>query len=376
MRRSSVITFLFLILGLPLSSSAQSDFANQLLSAGRYEVRQAPAKESSGRSPASENVKLENVTNVSSKAEVQSATVVIVNGTEKENESADVVSAPATAVDPAPLKPEVVEPDLEAHAKSLLGSEDLKIIEFYQERIHPDDVRLNKVEIQISPGLTNLDSKSNYSYRNYQSSFTEIDLKSNVWLTPLIGLTGGIRFAMGAAVRGDSATGSMDHVKSEKMEIGVKFRRYFGLSRKSSSMEFELVYIDDAFNVSTDSVSRVRTRSSGLGAGVHATLPSSAEHAWVLGGSLAPRLKHQESNASLDVRSGSPLESVRIGLDAGGEWRFSRGSQFLYGIRATSEKNIFDGPASLPDPDTGQTPSNVTVTNTHVNFSFGYRWGH
>ena len=54
----------------------------------------------------------------------------------------------------------------------------------------------------------------------------------------------------------------------------------------------------------------------------------------------------------------------------------SRESQLIYKLGWSVEKNLFDGPAAAVDSETGVTPSNVTVTNTLLNFPFGYRWGH
>ncbi len=76
------------------------------------------------------------------------------------------------------------------------------------------------------------------------------------------------------------------------------------------------------------------------------------------------------------MNSGSSDESTRLGLIFGGEWKFTRESQVLWGLDISTERNVFDGPASLPDPSTGETPSNVSVTNSLYMFSLGYRWGH
>jgi hypothetical protein len=128
-------------------------------------------------------------------------------------------------------------------------------------------------------------------------------------------------------------------------------------------------------NTPSDAENRMRISSTGFGLGLKARIPTSVEYAWVLGGSFFPRLQHKETTTSTGVNSGDVEESSRLGVEFGGEWRLSRSSQLLWGLEASAERNMFDGPASQPDPSTGSTPKNVSVTNSLYLFSLGYRWG-
>lgn len=354
MRRILLMSILPLI---SVSARAQSDFTRQLISSGRYEIKKTVPPE---RRPASEATTVKIEASTASKVQIQTAPVT--------EEPKPVEIAPAAAA------PETEEPQVVDQVKTLFGGDE-SAMRVYQEKVHPDDPRLNLLEIEGRAGFSSVDSSSNYSFRDYQSSFATMELKSNVWLVPGFGLTGSIRFSMGGSVRGDAATNSMDRVRDEEMTVGFLFRRHFGLSRLSPSLEFGVLYLDHSFNVSTDSLSRPRWNSGGLGFGLESRIPTSSEHAWVLGGRMFPRLKHSESKTSISVESGAPGENIRLDLNAGGELSFGRGHQFLYGVEVGAERDQFDGPATAVDPKTGTTPSNVTVTNALVNFSFGYRWG-
>lgn len=360
---------------------AQGDFAQQIMSSGRYEVKKSSVvhkAQTKVRRPASENdvtVELK-----ATAGDAKASTVI-------EAANAPVVTSTATAAPAAPKGPvtdvsepapaiEPVEPTLSEQTKALFGSDYGKIREFYQEQIHPDDPRLNRVEIQLVPGLAYNDSKSNYSYRSYQMNYGEMDIQANVWATPLMGITGGLRSSFGASLRGDSATNSMLPVKNEEMNFGLKFRRFDGLSRKSNSTEFSLLYSETTLSLPVDSTARSRLKSSGVGLGLSLKMPTSAQHAWIFGGQFFPRLQHTETKSALDLSSGSSAENFRLGLDLGGEFRMSRESQLVYDMGWSMEKNLFDGPAAAVDAESGVTPSNVTVTNTLLKFSFGYRWGH
>ncbi|MNL23516.1 hypothetical protein D3C87_1449090 [compost metagenome] len=227
----------------------------------------------------------------------------------------------------------------------------------------------------MSPTAVYNDSSSNYSFREYQSFFNALKVRANVWLTPLIGVSGQILFSFAADV--DSVTdNSRIGTKYELMDVGLNFRKFFGISRKSNSLELSVLYNENKMTPASDNTSRAKLTTSGFGIGMKARLPTSFTYAWVLGGSFFPRLQHDEGETGIIINSGSMEESARIGVDLGGEWKFDRESQLIWNLGLSSERNVFDGTASLPDPSTGTAPTNVSVTNTLYMFSLGYRWGH
>jgi hypothetical protein len=136
------------------------------------------------------------------------------------------------------------------------------------------------------------------------------------------------------------------------------------------------LYSDNKVNVAAENTSRPRLKTSGLGLGLKARIPTSEGYAWTFGGSFFPRLQHSEVETGADIRSGASDENIRIGLDLGGEFKFSRESQLLWTLGLSTERNTFTGAASIADPHTGVTPDNVSVTNSLYMFSLGYRWGH
>lgn len=267
------------------------------------------------------------------------------------------------------------EPTLSEQGRELLNGKVDKIYEFYQERIHPDDPRNNRVEIQFSPGFMHNESKSSYSYRDYGSSFSNLSFESRVWFTPLIGVSGKFTFSFAADLSGDKVTQSRIPAHYEFLDLAVNLRNYFGLSRKAKSWELDLLYTDYKLSVPSDNNYRARLKSSGVGLGLKTRLPTSANYAWTLGASFFPRLQHSEESTGAAIQSGGAAESTRIGLDVGGEFKFTRFSQVIWSVGMMSEKNLFSGSAGLVDPATGQTPSNVGVTSTFYMFNLGYRWG-
>nr|WP_295905151.1 autotransporter outer membrane beta-barrel domain-containing protein [uncultured Bdellovibrio sp.] len=386
----------FIVVGL-LTVSFQTHAQTSLegFSSGRYEVRKSAKKV---RRPASEGeatpmvtdgdgVKVRTLKASELEAEEKARKEAELAKIEAEKKEAEKKALEAKAAqEAAKAKTEtsspgataasdVQEPGISEQAESLFSSKAEKIYDFYRETIHPDDIRNNRVELDVMPVVAYNDSQSNYSYRDYQSFFNALKFKTNVWLTPLIGVSGQIMFSFAADV--DAVSGSSRvPAKYEFVDLGVNFRKFFGVSRKSSSVEFSILLSDNKMNVPSDNTSRARLKSQGFGVGLKARIPSSQNYSWVIGGSFFPRLQHTETETGAAINSGSSEESIRIGLDLGGEWKFTRESQMIWNLGLSAERNVFDGNANLPDPSTGTTPSNVSVTNSLYMFSLGYRWGH
>ncbi|QDK39573.1 hypothetical protein [Bdellovibrio sp. NC01] len=392
----STISFSLLIAAIMGSSSALAQSSLEGFSSGRYELHKTTKSTKKNRKPTSEEESQKPVTDAdgvqvrvltpsqlaAEKAEEQKQIALKKAAEEKaaadkkaqEEAASKAVLVAQANPNPAPVEKSVEEPSISEQAESLFSANPEKVYDYYRQEIHPDDIRNNKVEVEFSPVVAYNDSKSNYSFRDYQSFFEAMKLKANVWLTPLIGVSGQFMFSFGADI--DDGNSSKVSTKYEMMDLALNFRKFFGLSRKANSLEFAVLYSDNNFKVSNDSVSHPRSKSSGFGVGLKGRFPTSDSYAWTVGGTFFPRLSHSESATAVNVSSGSSDENIRIGFDVGGEWKFSRHSQMLWNLGLTTEKNLFTGSASLPDPTTGVTPSSVSVTNSLYMFNLGYRWGH
>ncbi|KYG69059.1 hypothetical protein [Bdellovibrio bacteriovorus] len=402
--------FVSIFTAVSLLASAETSFAQMGLegfSSGRYEVRKKASRKPASEGEATpvvtdaDGVKVRTLKESELEAEKKAEEAAELAKAEAARKEAEkkaaeeklakekatqltappaVTSSPAPAHPPIPVKEltvdaEVQEPTLSEHAESLFSSQADRIYDFYREQIHPDDIRNNKVELDVTPVVAYNESQSNYSFRDYQSFFNALKLKTNVWFTPRIGVSGQMMFSLAADV--DSLVDSSRiPAKYEYLDLGLNFRKFFGVSRKSSSVEFSVLFSENKMNVPSDNTSRARLKTSGVGVGLKARIPTSVNHSWVVGGTFFPRLQHSESVTGADMSSGSSEESIRIGVDVGGEWKFSREGQMIWNLGVSAERNVFDGAAALPDPSTGATPSNVSVTNSLYMFSLGYRWGH
>lgn len=276
---------------------------------------------------------------------------------------------------PVKLQPTPEEPTYSQQAQSLFAADPEKVFDFYQSQLDESDPRRNKVEISFAPGYVTNESSSNYSFRDYRSVFTGMNLGASVWLTPAMGVGGNFLFSLGADTSGDAVTNTRSPARYEFLDVGLKFRQFFGFSLMSKSIAFDLLFSDYKFNVNVDDIYRARLKSTGVGVKMTLRMPTSPDVAWLVGGSFYPRLQHSETKAGVDVNSGNNTENVRFGIQLGSEVRLSRESQIFYEASLMSEKNLFDGNAKSMDPATNQTPKNVSVTDSYYLFSVGYRWG-
>lgn len=303
---------------------------------------------------------------------VQATTVVEAKATTTVGEKVEI---PQGRPMPVKMQPAEQEPTITQQAQSIFAADPEKVLDFYQAQFDEKDSRRNKVEISFAPSYVTNESSSNYSFRDYRSVFTGMNLGANVWLTPAVGIGGNFMFSLGADTSGDAVTGTRSPARFEFLDAGLKFRQFFGFSPTSKSVQFDVLYSDYKMNVNADDAYRAKLKSSGLGLKMTLRLPSSNDVAWLVGGSFYPRLQHTESKAGVEVNSGNNTENVRMGVQLGSEIKLSRESLIFYEASMSSEKNLFDGTAKTADPATGLTPKNVSVTNTFYLFSLGYRWG-
>lgn len=282
---------------------------------------------------------------------------------------------PAPVATPVVVAPTPEEPTVAEQAHSLFSADPQRVLNFYKSLFDENDDRLNKLEISFAPMLINNESQSNYSFRDYSSDFTGVGLGANVWLTPALGLGGNFVFSLGADTSGDAVTQTRTPIRYEMLDVGLKYRKFFGFSSLSKSIEFDLLYADSRMIVPTDDLYRAGLKTSGLGVKMTVRIPSSADISWLVGGSFYPKLQHAELATGADFSSGMNTDNSRIGVQLGTEFKLSRQSQVFAEISAFTEKNTFSGPASIPDPATGLIPKNVNVSDAFYMFSFGYRWG-
>jgi hypothetical protein len=272
-------------------------------------------------------------------------------------------------------EPEIKEPTLTEQVSDILTGGHNQTANIYREQVHPDDVRVNKIEVDVSSGFIYDSSIANLSYRNYFSMAPDLSVGGRVWITPLVGLSGRYTSTFGEDVAATNSSTNRVAVKSEWTEIAIDFRKFYGMSRRANSLQYGFIYSEYKFGLSTSETTRVQLKSSGVSLYLSSRIPVAPSYAWVIGGDVAPIISHNELATGLNLQSGTSVASSRVGAFVGGEIKFSRQNQVTWTLGLKMERNQFSGNSNQADPYTGSTPNGVSVTNTWSYFQLGYRWG-
>lgn len=238
------------------------------------------------------------------------------------------------------------------------------------------DVSEKTIELYLMSYFQYNDSTSNYSYRTYNSFFNALELGGKINITESVGVNALYNFSIGADVDGDRASHSKSFVKYNDLQTAISFKiRPNNSSVDVVPVELNILYLDKRMILPTDDVDRVSLKSSGLGIGVKTPLDQNRKPLWDLDISFFPNLQHKEDGTALNMSSGNHKQSSlsEIGINHI-LFENDRNKLFLR-TELQIEKNYFDGPATLQDPKTSNTPSNVSVTNSSLKFSLGFSWG-
>lgn len=289
------------------------------------------------------------------------------------------VDKPAESVDaqpnstPVPVtKPVTDTPPITVQVKELiLGGSDEDIDEA-KLAIHPEDPRANILGITLAPAYFYTGSSSNYSFRNYHSDGPGLGLGMNLWLTPFFGLQSKYFTSVSSGVRdGDSIV----PMNTSEFEAGIRFRKHFGFTRKSAQVSWGIDYHDQARKISTDSTSYIGGKTSGLSLSVEGVIPSNNMVARTFEIAIRPWQHHSELDTTATARSGSKNETNQVSISLGTQYTLDRNNQMFWKTQYSVERNLFDGGATVADPETGATPNGVSVTNSLLIFYFGFKWG-
>jgi|GEM_PF-5499855 len=356
---------------LPQALADEVDLADLLSS--QYEVRRNPKPKNTRSSP--------------SNRAIRSPASDELN---KKNKNSGSLTKEASSLPPSPessqisetskspernLIEKIEEPPLSEQFSSLFNKEGNSLLDYYSDKIHPEDIRNNRLEVDIHSMYSDIKSHSNYSYRQYETQFVGFDLGTNVWITPGIGITSRISYSIAASIPNSAPSNSNSLAKFEDLDFGFKFRRFFGSSRRANYFETTIVLLDSKINVLADDSQRMRTKTNGIAVLMNVYLPVSPHWTHHFGVFFAPRLSHSEASTGIEAFSGSPGDSNKFGLIVGSDLKFNRENQVLLDLGIYSEKNQFTGLTSLQDQDTNNVLNNTAVRTTTSVLRIGYRWG-
>ncbi len=275
---------------------------------------------------------------------------------------------------PQKKKPQVqVIVEKKAQQKKLIPvTED---VEKYKSYLHANDKRNSIIEFSLGINYIYQDSSSRYWTRDFFSSSSGIDADINLWLTPFLGIKASYTTSLSAELR--SAPSGLEYLDVDHnwFTAGLRFRKFFGYTRKAKALNFGVDFYEYQFEVPTSATQRISSQSKGVSLSVEADLPSTSTDSWLVGFELQPRLSHSEIKSTSDIQSGSSNSSNSMGFWLGQKLRFDRKNQVYWKVFHRIEKNKFSGVTEASDPQLGAVITGVGVTNSFTFFQLGFTWG-
>lgn len=394
--RLSIVYFIVTLFA--KAALAQLDASNMMLlqnSSGKQEMSEQSKREESGESLELDSSRYTIRTGTAKRppAETKSETKLEQTKkapalTVKENAEANKpVAPPMPAPSPKPVEPAeslAANPKTETMPDENLGVSEkvqravlgggAEEIKEYRDLLHPNDRRKNLLEISLAPGYLYSDSSSSYSLRSYLVSSPVLSVGAAIWLSPFFGIHSSYEATLGASVKADSSGTDRVAATNTYYDAGLRFRRYFGVSRRSNQISFGVDYRDNQFKVPSDEQQRMRWATQGVRLSMEVHMMNSTGNAQVLGVEFVPSAKHKEKS-DLAIKSGESVKTNVVGLWLGGDFNFDRTYAAFWRLRHTVERNNFVGSAQAIDPASGVRPEGVSITNGTTVLSVGFTWG-
>lgn len=255
-----------------------------------------------------------------------------------------------------------------------LGGDEESILE-YREQLHAEDSRQNVASISVAPGIFYFDSASSYWFRDYHSSGPGLSAGADIWITPFMGVNIDYFTTLSAELDVDPTSSKSVLVDHRNSAIGVQFRRYSNLSRRSPNFNVAINYADYQLIIPKEETNRNRISSAGVALSFLATIPKNTTSAWTFGTTLYPKLKVKEQKTAVEIKSGTDYSAYAIKFQFGQEFTLDRKNQIFWRLSHRMDKMIYSGEASPADPISSVAPEGVIVTTGASLFELGYTWG-
>ena len=232
------------------SSSGSSD---------RYTIKQPPQRDSA--SPV-ETPRLGTERNAAPPQKVPPVKTQTLSPSRDQKGSDTVVKSLVTVT---PAKTGETKPGDDKHlgeqVQELFMGGSTEAIEDYRKLLHPSDIRQNLMEVSIAPVYIYNDSSSEFWHRNYFTDGPGASVAVKVWITPFFGLQSSFLTSLSTSMRGNLSGSSSIPVDHQFFDVGFRFRKFFGLSRKASYLSLGLDFDEYQLKVPAKDPNRLGIRT-------------------------------------------------------------------------------------------------------------------
>ncbi|MEK6556034.1 MAG: hypothetical protein AABZ31_12385, partial [Bdellovibrionota bacterium] len=252
---------------------------------------------------------------------------------------------------------------------------DQEQIEKYRNGLSADDTRQNMIELSLTPMLFYTDSKSNYWFRDFSSDGTGLGVQFKFWTTPFFGITSSYGTTLVSEMRAESTSGRRVNADHRFFDVGLRYRKFFNMTRKSPILTFGVDYDEYQVIVPKKETERVRLKTSGVALVFEGKIPVSNVKSWVVGTKFSIDPKVEEKETAIDLKSGGSPTSQTYQIYFGNDFTFNRHQTLFWRLQHRFDKSVYEGTANLNDPVSGAAPSGVAVTQGTTLLQLGFSWG-
>jgi hypothetical protein len=237
------------------------------------------------------------------------------------------------------------------------------------------DRRWDLLDINVAPAYSLQDSKSRFTYRNYQFSAPGVMLTADTWLAPSLGFHASFFSTLSGSLTDAPDGSSSVWATQQNFAIGARWRHPTSDSTLAPTLTFGGDWESDQMKVPAHSLLRQHLRTDGVVISGGVEVPSSAHYAWTTELSIMPLADQTERSGTINISSGTHSDSSIFGLAVGGRYAFDHTNSIYWKLTGRYQKDIYDGRATPSDPLTGQTLSGVTVTTKSLLLELGFSFG-
>ncbi len=260
------------------------------------------------------------------------------------------------------------------HVRDLVLGGDPDLVQSYRNFLDKQDIRKNFFEFSLATGYFYNSSNSPFFTRNYNDAAPSVDLGADIWLSPFFGVDAEYRTTLLNELN-DSPTGPATvNISQSWLNLGIKFRRFFGMSANSSFFTSTLRYADFSTTVPSVSHMRVSQDTQGLEFDFDLTVPTGKRSSFNIGFMLEP-LANQNEHTGAAITSGTSSQTVGAGGNIGFNYEVSRQMIGFIKLSSLLYKTEFSGNTSISDPVAAIPLTNVPVTNAFYLLEFGLKLG-
>ena len=230
-----------------------------------------------------------------------------------------------------------------------------------------------KIESKYGLSYVYNKSKSDFSYRNYKTTFPAIDYDIRFWFNPFIGFYVNYFYTIAGHITWIVPKKQTSKILSpflvKQIRSGAIFRTPLN-SKHGSTATFGLGY-NLRKEVADKSQDHLSLSSDGFDMFLEFQINSRSRYQTIFGLELAYDFKYIEESED-DIKSGKKVDIYKMEAYLGGRLEIDKVNKLFWRFILDSHNLSYKGYTSVRDPILSKKLNNTTITNNYYIFQLGY----